>query len=278
MKVCVFGANGMLGRYVSTYLKKSYEIIEVTRKDIDLREANLTSLSNWIELNGGLYTNDTIVNCAGVIRQRSSDDLSFIKVNSVFPYVLQAYASIKHINLIHISTDCVFSGKRGSYTEKDIPDPDDIYSVTKLAGEPPGCMVIRTSIIGEGDFKGSLLEWVKGQKKINGFTNHLWNGVTCLQLAKLIGKIIGGHKWFGIRHYFSSPVTKAELVREIIKVYELNTKVTDIEAPVMVDRTLDTIYKGFFDFPPDIRTQLIEQKILCRDESQSKTSNVEVGP
>jgi dTDP-4-dehydrorhamnose reductase len=264
MRVCIFGSGGMLGRYVSNYFKnhlKNYDTIEVTRKDLDVSECDLTKISNYIDLHGGLYTNDVIINCIGLIKQKMSpgDDVKAIRVNSVFPRLLQDYSSQKKINFIHISTDCVFSGRRGGYTELDKPDPEDMYGITKLAGEPEGCMVIRTSVIGEGDFKGSLLEWVKGQKEINGFTNHFWNGVTCHHLAKEIGKIIKGEKWYGVRHYFSSPITKAQLVRDIAKVYGLDIKITDVEAPFSVDRTLDTVFKGTFDYPPDIRTQLKEQ-------------------
>lgn len=263
MKIYVFGANGMLGRYVTAYLLRGgYNVIPVTRGIMDIRDASYTRLSTFIQLNGGININDVIVNCAGLIKQKMApgDDIDAIKVNSVFPRLLSDFSSNNSINFIHISTDCCFSGTRGNYTEEDKPDPQDMYGITKVAGEPDGCMVIRTSVIGEGEFSGSLMEWVKRQTEINGFTNHLWNGVTCLQLAKEISKIIKGDKWFGIRHYFSTPITKAELVRIIAKSYGKDIVIHDTEASVPVNRTLNTIYKGTFDYPPDIRSQIDEQR------------------
>ena len=95
--------------------------------------------------------------------------------------------------VVHISTDCVFNGKKGNYNEEDDHDCLDVYGKTKSLGENPDLTIIRTSIIGEEiTNKRSLVEWVKSNtsKEINGFIKHFWNGVTCLQLAKIIYKII----------------------------------------------------------------------------------------
>lgn len=253
----------MLGMYVYGYLKRKFKDVRgVTRTEVNAESSDIISLDNFFTINGGVHLGDYIINCMGLIKQKMTDKdvVKAIKINSIFPYVLNDFCKTKYVNLIHISTDCVFQGHTGKHKENDSPEPEDIYGQTKLAGEPD-CMVIRTSIIGEGVFKGSLLEWTIRQKTINGFTNHVWNGVTCLQLAKEIEDIIlKGKQWRGPRHYFSWDVTKDQLVRDIAKVYDKDIAITSGEAPVSIDRTLDTEYKGFFNSVPDIMTQLEEQR------------------
>lgn len=279
MKVFVLGSTGMLGRYVSAYLKRNYNVFTMTRQDVDIENSSIIDFSNWyaiqncemdivnnyrILLNKKDY-DDVIINCAGLIKQKitDADTAKAIKINSVFPQLVEFFCRRNHINFIHISTDCCFSGDKGGYVETDTPDANDIYGITKTVGEPAHATVIRTSIIGEGDFKGSLLEWVKSNDKgsVYGYTNHLWNGVTCLQLAKGIEQIIANKSyWHGIRHYFSETVTKAQLVRDIAEVYDLDIQIIDCEGDVGIDRTLGTIYKDTPAIDKSIIEQLIEQR------------------
>lgn len=264
MRIFILGCNGMLGRYVFSYFrKKRYNVAGVTRQDINAKKDNCTSLSVWFDMHGGIYTNDVVINCIGLIKQKitDKDSLDAIRINSVFPHLLSSFCAAKYVHLIHVSTDCCFSGSRGSYTEEDTPDPDDIYGLSKAAGEPENCSVIRTSIIGEGQFKKSLIEWVKSQTDINAFVNHRWNGVTCLQLAEELEYIIyNGRYWRGIRHYFSDTVTKAQLVRLIGETYNKDIVYSDCHAEKDIDRTLATIYKDTFRRPKNIREQLTEQR------------------
>jgi dTDP-4-dehydrorhamnose reductase len=254
----------MLGSYVSSYFeRKQLNVVRITRADIDVSNIKIGDLSNWFLLNHKIKAGDVIINCAGLIKQKMTeeDSLKAIKINSVFPHVLSNYCREGFYRLIHISSDCCFSGTAGNYIETDKPDATDIYGVTKAAGEPKDCSVIRTSVIGEGGFKGSLLEWVRSQKTLKGFTNHRWNGVTCLQLAKAMESIIMNQDyWDGVRHYGGEIVNKAQLVRNIVKVYGNGIMVTDAEADTAVDRTLGTIYQNIFAAPPPIYTQLEEQR------------------
>jgi len=253
----------MLGSYVTSYFeKRKYNVIRVTRNDINVEDITNTGLKIWFELNGGLFINDLVINCLGLIKQKMTDKdaVKAIKINSVFPYVLSYMCSVTYAKLIHISTDGVFSGLTGNYRESDEPCPVDLYGITKAAGEPKNCSVIRTSLIGEGGFNGSLLEWVKNTKEIKGYTNHLWNGVTCLQLAKCIEEIIiGNHFWDGVRHYFSESVTKAQLVRYIAEVYETGSCIEDFETETSVNMVLSSDYNTFKE-PPSILKQIKEQK------------------
>lgn len=260
MKIFVFGSTGMLGSYVTSYFEKRCQVIRVTRAGIDVENLTNVELRLWFKLHGELIINDLVINCIGLIKQKMTDKdtVKAIKINSIFPHILSQMCSDHYVNLIQVSTDSVFSGVTGNYRESDIPDPTDLYSITKLAGEPKNCSVIRTSLIGEGEFKGSLLEFVKANKEIRGFTNHLWNGVTCLQLAKFIEEIAKGNLfWDGVRHYFSEAVTKAELVRMIADVYKTGSVVTDYEAETPINRILATDYT--FKEPPTLLRQIREQ-------------------
>jgi dTDP-4-dehydrorhamnose reductase len=147
--------------------------------------------------------------------------------------------------MIHITTDCVFSGKDGSYNELSEHDETNDYGMSKSLGELCNATIIRTSIIGEEvQNKRSLLEWVKSNKgkDINGFVNHFWNGVTCLELSNVIYKIINEKLyWNGVRHIFSpKSVSKFELVSMINEVYNLNIKINPFETE-NVDKTITTI-------------------------------------
>jgi len=253
MKVFLFGANGMLGNYVQNYLtQNNIQVIPLTRKDFDLEELSVLSLKKFLE-EKGLGAEDVIINCAGVIPQASKDrELSkrnYYKINSILPIIL----SILTTNMIHITTDCVFSGKTGGYHEYSNHDETNDYGTSKSLGELCDGTIIRTSIIGEELInKRSLLEWVisNENRTINGYSNHFWNGVTCLQLAKIIHKIISENTyWKGVRHIYSpTTVSKYELCKMISDIYELNIKVKEFDTE-KVDKSLTTIYQVDIQIP-----------------------------
>jgi dTDP-4-dehydrorhamnose reductase len=257
MKVFLFGANGMLGNYVKSYLtQNNIQVIPLTRKDFDLEELSVLSLKKFLE-EKGIVAEDVIVNCAGFIPQASKRN--YYKINSILPIIL----SMITINIIHITTDCVFSGKTGGYHEYSTPDETNDYGTSKSLGELCDGTIIRTSIIGEElSNKRSLLEWVisNENRTINGYSNHFWNGVTCLQLAKIIYKIINENAyWKGVRHIFSpTSVSKYELFKMISDIYELNITVKEFDTEI-VDKSLSTVYEKFFNIP-ELKEQIIEMK------------------
>lgn len=264
MKIYVLGSKGMLGRYVSSYLKKKYEIIEITRNDLDVNiyiNEIITQISNL-----GIKSDDVVINCIGTIKPMIDKlgDLNAIIVNSVFPRVLSNICESIGCKLIHPTTDCVFSGSKGSYTEIDPHDVVDVYGRTKSLGEPNNCTVIRTSIIGEELENGrSLVEWIKSNngKTINGFTNHHWNGMTCLEFAKTCEKIINSNfYWSGVRHLFSNTVNKFELTNLIVNTYNLNILVNPIETEKSIDRTLSTTIINDNIVIPDLNQQINEMR------------------
>ena len=206
---------------------------------------------------------DWVVNCIGIIKPYCDDVLKAIQVNAEFPQLLNA-------NTIQIATDCVYSGKKGSYVETDLHDATDVYGKTKSLGEAPHIKNLRCSIIGpEVKNHISLLDWFLGQEKANGFTNHLWNGVTTYHFSKLVQGIIReGIELPNVQHIVPGDVvTKAELLRTIAEAYGKDIPVTEVEAPEAVDRTLATnnpelnarIWKAAgYDTPPTIK-QMVEE-------------------
>lgn len=260
MRVIVLGRNGMLGRYVYSYLTQYFDVIGTTRKELDATKANIDFVASHIK------AGDVVINCIGTIPQRrSSKRIDFVAANSMFPLIVQEACNVKGAKFIHITTDCVFDGLKGGYNEHDKHDACDIYGATKSLGEPDGATIIRTSIIGEEKCNFcSLLEWVKLNKgkEVSGFTNHLWNGITCLEFAKICKHIIDDDIfWAGVKHITSPKlITKYNLVKLISEVYNLHIKVIPHKTKIDCDRTLSSDRTDVSIPVPDLKTQLIEMK------------------
>jgi len=180
--------------------------------------------------------------------------LKAASLNSLFPHELANFARLKNIKVIQIATDCVFSGKTGSYLESSEHDASDVYGVSKSIGEvnATNVMNIRTSIIGreQRGFK-SLLEWVLRQpldSEISGYTDRLWNGVTTIAFARVVAGVIrGGLFRSGTQHLVpSDKVDKAELVKMIATAFgRTDIKVRNDSTGIPKDLTLATENPGF---------------------------------
>lgn len=241
-RILVIGANGMLGYAVSEYFNRNkYYVEEITRKEFDIAKSGIELIENTIK------NADFVINCAGVIKSRIDDTPieDILKVNAIFPRNLAKLCNSYEKPCFHITTDCAFSGKSGKYTESSYFDAEDVYGLSKCAGEIADCMVLRTSIIGEE--KGNsrcLLEWVRSNKgkTVNGFTNHLWNGVTTVYLAEIIENILKQKLYTpGIYHIFSDRiVSKFELLQIINEIYSLGITINSFETPEPCDRSLSS--------------------------------------
>jgi len=263
--IIVFGANGMLGRYVSRFFEeKNFNVIKITRKDYDLSTITNDDLKNLIIH----YDFPIVINCAGAIIQKYNryGAEKMIQINSVFPWKLSSVCNELGIKLIHITTDCVYSGLRGHYIEDDRHDPIDVYGKSKSLGEPDYGTIIRTSIIGEEIGGGvSFVEWVKSEKgkTVNGYMRNIWNGITCLEFAKICYKIIENNLyWNGIRHIHSPDIiVKSNMIRLVSEIYNLNVNVEDKQLPVaLCDRTILSKYDLSQWEIPSLRDQIIEMK------------------
>ena len=262
-KILIFGSSGMLGYAISKYFtRKKYHVITFQRDKFDI---HLDSIDFLIP---SIKECDIVINCAGVIKPRI-EDLSIeevLQVNSIFPRNISLLCSEHKKLFFHITTDCVYSGKKGSYDEFDIFDAEDVYGMSKNAGEIFNGMTLRTSIIGpEINQKRSLLSWIKDQKgkEVNGFDNHLWNGVTTFYLAEIIEKIIDeGYYANGIHHIFSKDcVTKYQLLCMINDIYDLNIKINRTMASQEINRTLSTKKELSFKVAEkSLEQQIIEMK------------------
>lgn len=241
MQLIILGTTGMLGHQVANAFQGTLSLRQVNRADFDFSDPrHIQSFAS------ALTPDDIVINCCGLLRQRlpkkpSPKDLhdAFI-INSYLPQLVAL-----RCRLVHISTDCVFSGVKGKYVESDLPDAADVYGRTKTLGEAPeDSLVIRTSIVGpELHRKVGLYEWFRAQSSCKGFTNHFWNGLTTKQLAKCIYKIVEKGLYFqnGVFHIFSETVSKYTLLSYYFnKLLDVPIPVEPVEAPVAVDRTLAT--------------------------------------
>ncbi|MFX0074885.1 MAG: dTDP-4-dehydrorhamnose reductase family protein [Candidatus Hermodarchaeota archaeon] len=266
--VLILGVSGMLGSMVFDYLAKNTDLSvygtvrnpEFLTSNVFLFDAyDITQLENkeFVDLNP-----DYIVNCIGITKPFSRDDdpegvKRAITINSEFPWKLSDYTKKYNIKVIQIGTDCVYSGKKGLYSELDQHDPLDVYGKSKSLGEvfDGSSLIIRCSIIGP-EFKKQhsfLLEWFLNQPQggtIGGYEHHLWNGITTLQFAQLCEKIITSNLYdkliekSTVHHYTpNNIVNKYELMNIFNDVFKKELKVNRVNKPdEKVDRTLTSEY------------------------------------
>ena len=205
-----------------------------------------------------------IINCVGIIKQMpdSVDPLMSIQVNSVWPRKLALIAADLNCRLVHFSTDCVFSGNKGNYSEKDMPDTTDLYGFSKLSGEVfwGNCLTLRTSIIGpELEKNLSLLEWFLSQSSIvKGYTKAIFSGLTTLEIAYVLDKnILKKSELSGLYHLSSEPIDKYTLLNKIKKEYGLSTTIEPDET-VIINRSLDSgRLRRLLDYTPPSWDQMI---------------------
>ena len=186
-----------------------------------------------------------IVNCVGTIKQRAEarDAIASITINSLLPHRLAAIAEQWGGRVVHFSTDCVFSGAKGSYTESDPSDALDLYGRSKFLGEisGPNSVTIRTSIIGrELSHHTSLLDWFLAQKgkTIRGFSRSCWSGVTTLHLSHVVAQLIEGHPGLsGLFQLSSGRISKYELLLMLKEAYAMRVTIEKDDSFVC-DRSL----------------------------------------
>lgn len=276
MRILVTGANGMLGFAVNSYFNAmKHDVLSITRSEFDIAKEPFLVFERII-LN---FKPDLIINCSGVIKpqiaKNSIEDV--LRVNSIFPHNLAKFSVKNKIKTIHITTDCVYSGLKGKYTETDYYDATDVYGMSKNSGEPTNIMTLRTSIIGEERGQGrSLLEWARGQKdkEVNGFTNHRWNGLTTVRLAQAIEQIINNNLYeTGLFHLHSPDMpTKFELLQMLSKTYKLNLKIKAIEAADYCDRTLSSDFNLASKLIKETVAEQIDQMSLFFKEVKSNAN------
>jgi dTDP-4-dehydrorhamnose reductase len=189
---------------------------------------------------------DSLINCIGIVKQRNEGKMAIpsITINSLLPHLLAEWAAEWSGRVFHFSTDCVFSGKKGNYSEDDPSDAEDLYGKSKYLGEAtvPNALTLRTSIIGREltHFK-SLLDWFLAQKgkKVKGFKRVLYSGVTTNHIAELVGKIIGDYpKLSGLYQVTAPAITKHDLLTRIRDAYKLDVEIIPDDSEIS-DRSMN---------------------------------------
>jgi dTDP-4-dehydrorhamnose reductase len=189
---------------------------------------------------------DAVVNCVGVVKQLAGakDPLLSIALNALLPHQLADLCAAAGARLIHISTDCVFSGRRGMYRESDPPDAEDLYGRSKLLGEVDraGCLTLRTSIVGrELTTDHGLVEWFLAQrgKPAKGYSRAIFSGLTTTVLSELILRLIEERpELSGVYNVASTPINKYDLLHLLNDAYGAQTDIRPDDS-VVIDRSLD---------------------------------------
>ena len=207
---------------------------------------------------------DVIINCVGLVKQlaEADDPLVAIPINSLLPHRLARLCEVAGARLVHMGTDCVFSGARGMYTEADASDAKDLYGRSKYLGEVdyPHAITLRTSIIGhELDGARSLIGWFLAQEgSVKGYKRAIFSGLPTVELARVIRDHVIPHpELHGLYHVAAAPISKFELLTLVAKTYG---KTIDISADdqLVIDRSLDsTRFRQATGFAPKVWPELI---------------------
>ncbi len=258
MKVLVLGGSGMLGHRLWLSLQSRHEVwvtvlgdqspfpavpefpLERVRYGVDAESSD--SLVRALDA----VRPDVVVNCIGVIKQRKEavDPSLSISLNALYPHRLAALCRLAGSRMIHISTDCVFTGSRGGYRESDPSDAEDLYGRTKYLGEVqyPHTVTLRTSIIGqELAARLGLIEWFLAQSgTIRGYEKAIYTGFTTIELGRIIADhVMPNPALSGLYHVSSAPVSKLELLRLAAAAYRKPIRI-EPDTSVVCDRSLDS--------------------------------------
>ena len=285
MNVLILGVTGMLGSTVFRQFSvdKRYQVWGTLRNSSGLRhfpaEAHSHLLSNVDVLDqDGLVTvlarvrPSVVINCVGLIKQLADakDPLSALPINAMLPHRLAKLCALAGARLIHISTDCVFSGRKGLYTEEDMSDAEDIYGKSKFIGELhelPHAITLRTSIIGhEQGSSLSLIDWFLAQSgSVKGYTKAIFSGLPTVELSRVIKNyVIPAPKLHGLYHVSVEPIDKLSLLKLVAEVYEKKIEIIPDEQ-VCIDRSLDSSrFRQKTGYVPPAWPELVRQMCALR--------------
>jgi dTDP-4-dehydrorhamnose reductase len=278
MKILILGGDGMLGHRLLQHFRPSAEVRVTLRQDASAYSAyGLFDSSNAyygidarapgrIEEVIEAFEPGVVVNAVGIVKQRDTakESIPSIEVNALLPHRLALMCSAASARLMHISTDCVFSGSRGNYREDDFADAADLYGRTKFLGEvhEPHCLTLRTSIIGpEISRKASLVEWFLAQRStVRGFTKAIFSGLTTAELSRVIERMVVHHPdASGLYHVSSEPINKYDLLVAIREALGLDIEIVP-DASFEIDRSLDsTRFRSEFNYAPPSWAEMIDE-------------------
>lgn len=296
-KVLILGGTGMLGHVLFSHLSsiKDYDVYATAR--------GMKNFESWFPQNLAVKIRpmvdaddfdtvmrafasiqpEIVINCIGLIKQlpMAKDPLSAITINSLLPHRISMLCRAAHARLIHISTDCVFDGKKGNYTETDAATPNDLYGMSKFLGEvvyPPHCITLRTSMIGH-ELKENLglIEWFLAQEnKVQGYSRVIYSGFPTIELSHIIADyVIPNTELTGIFQISSNPISKYDLLKLVAEKYNKKLEIEQYDSFVQ-DRSLDsTLFRKISGYNPPNWTELVDKmhKHYCSSSFYSKQEN-----
>ncbi|MCZ4306883.1 SDR family oxidoreductase [Zoogloeaceae bacterium G21618-S1] len=258
MRILVLGVSGMLGNAMYRTLSENADLevwgsvrssgakryfAESLRDRIlaGVDVENMDSLSALFER----VRPQVVVNCVGLVKQlvESNDPLVALPINAMLPHRLSRYCALVGARLVHFSTDCVFSGKRGGYRESDVSDAQDLYGKSKFIGEVSDdahALTLRTSIIGhELASHHGLVEWFLHQEgSVRGYRRVVFSGLPTVELSRVVRDVVIPQAGLsGVHHVASAPITKHDLLELVAKAYGKATRIEPDDS-VVIDRTL----------------------------------------
>jgi dTDP-4-dehydrorhamnose reductase len=260
MKVLVLGATGMLGNAMLRLLADSphLQVTGSARTHAGVRslpEALRARVHCGVDVENpdalarllDSVRPQTVINCVGLVKQlaEADDPLAALPINALLPHRLSRLCSLVGARLLHISTDCVFAGTRGGYTEDDVPDALDLYGRSKLLGEVTAdvhAVTLRTSIIGhELASVHGLVGWFLAQQgPVRGYAKAVFSGLPTVELARVVrDHVLPNPHLRGLYHVSASPIDKLSLLRLVAQHYGRAT-VIEPDERVVIDRSLDS--------------------------------------
>lgn len=259
MKILILGVTGMLGNAMfRTFLKSNlhHQVFGTARSESALRLFE-QEISQHIITGVDVENHDLliqtfakvqpqiVINCVGLVKQlaQANNPLLAVPLNTLLPHKIADICSLIGARLIHISTDCVFSGAKGNYLESDLPDAKDLYGRSKLLGEVdyPHAITLRTSIIGhELSDNKSLIGWFLCQEhQVKGFTRAIFSGIPTVELARVVQDfVLPNPHLHGIYHVAAKPIDKYSLLKLVAQVYGKNIEIQPDDSFV-IDRSLN---------------------------------------
>jgi len=272
MKLLVIGGTGMIGHRMWASLRSlGHDVYSICRSDLESEMRGINGL-DWSKCSKAIdvleldnlerlvskIKPDIALNCAGIVKQHelSKSEEDTISLNSLFPHQLSRICKEHGSRLIQFSTDCVYSGLKGYYTEEDIPDAVDLYGRSKILGEvseQEHVITIRTSTIGREIVPhGGLVEWFYSQrgKTVEGFAGAIYSGFPTHTLAKILSEyIFPNSKLAGLYHISSEPIDKYKLLGMVKEVLEVEVEIKKNEE-VSIKRDLDSsLFRSLTDMP-----------------------------
>lgn len=277
--VLVLGGAGMLGHKLVQTWKDDFDVWATVRSPLR-RYARYRLFDPEKTIEGvdvgdfdsvvgafGRVRPDVVINCVGIIKQLATahDPIISLSINSLLPHRLQRLCGAAGARLIHISTDCVFRGDRGMYTEEDPSDAVDLYGRTKFLGETSGesALTVRTSIIGrELETRSGLVEWFLANrgKGVKGYRRAIYTGFTTHALSRILRRIITVHpELTGTLQVSSEPINKYDLLLLLNEAYSAGAEVLPDDSFIL-DRSLDSSrFRAATGFEPPSWRSMIEE-------------------